>query len=383
LAHGRPRRYSAGVPRPARLLLAAALAFVALSPSARADEPVARPAAHRGQAHRRRPRRAKLEEASGRAPRDGSLGADAAPEKVVTAFHPAKHPPAEHAESVGSPNDGHLKGGVHLDVTRPYFRVVPSYDSGDVRWGLPVFVNMIDRAARAVNKRFPGSVLDVGDISRHGGGDVLRHHSHESGRDADLGFYAVDAHGKQLHAHGFIKFDTSMASPTVPGAHYDLARNWAFVQELLTDPAARVSHIFIAEWIRHEVLAYARPRVSHALWDRAATVMMQPHNSLPHDDHFHVRISCPHELHSTCIELARALPRGKSRLAHRGHPGSHHVLRTPVHLPPHPGKAPAASAAVAQDPLVLPIPAPGAEEVESDHDARDLVDDSGAVRITD
>jgi penicillin-insensitive murein DD-endopeptidase len=257
---------------------------------------------------------------------------------------------------------------------------VPAYESGDVRWGLPVLLNMIDRAARTIHKRFPGSVLDVGDISRRGGGDVLRHHSHETGRDADLGFYVVDAHGKQVHAHGLIKFDTSMASPTVPGARYDLARNWAFIQELLTDPGARVSHIFIAEWIRHEVLAYARPRVSRALWDRAATVMMQPHNSLPHDDHIHVRISCPHELHSSCIELAKNAPHGKARIAHRGHPGGNHVIRTPVHLPQRPSKAPAAAGVTPQGPLVLP---PGPEEVESDVDLRDLVDDTGAVRITD
>ncbi len=251
-----------------------------------------------------------------------------------------------------------------------------------MRWGLPTLVNMIDRAARAVNKRFPGSVLDIGDMSQRGGGDVARHHSHESGRDADLGFYAVDARGKQVHAHGLIKFDPSMASPTVPGARYDLARNWAFVQELLTNPAARVSHIFIAEWIRHEVLAYARPRVSHALWDRAAVVMMQPHNSLPHDDHFHVRISCPREMHSSCIELAKVAPHGRMRVAHKGHPGGGHVIRTPVRLP-HPEKAPAAAATTAQSPLVLPAPAPPAEEIESDVDARDLVDESGAVRITD
>jgi penicillin-insensitive murein endopeptidase len=244
LARYRLRRYSAEVPRPARLLIA--LALVALSHSARAG----------GHAPRlRHPRHAKLQEPAGRAGRDGSVAA----EKV--AFHPGKHAAAERAESVGSPNDGSLKGGVHLDLSRPYFRVVPAYESGDVRWGLPQLVTLIDRAARAVHRRFPGSVLDVGDISQRGGGDLLRHHSHESGRDADLGFYAVDAKNKQVHARTLIKFDPTMTSPTVAGARYDLPRNWALVQELLTDPAARVSHVFIAEWIRHELLAYARPRV--------------------------------------------------------------------------------------------------------------------------
>ena len=353
------------MPRLARLLIAA-LALVASSPAARADEPPTRVQAG-GHARRvRHHRHAKLEEPAGRAARDGSVAGD----KTLTAYHPGRHaPPMERAESIGSPNEGFLKGGVHLDLSRPYFRVVPAYESGDVRWGLPQLVNMIDRAARTVHKRYPGSVLDVGDMSKRGGGDLLRHHSHESGRDADLGFYAVDAKNRQVHAHTLVKFDQAMASPTVPGARYDLARNWTFVQEILTDPAARVSHIFIAEWIRHELLAYARPRVSHALWERAAMVMMQPSDSLPHDDHIHVRISCPHELRSSCIELAVAAPHGRGRVAHKGHLGGARVLRTPVHLhPAQPGKPPAASAARAQDPLVLPLPPPDAVDVEPDVD---------------
>ncbi len=369
--------------RTARLLVAAALALGALSPDAHAEEPSKAPP-HRH--HARHHRRARIVEPSSRASRDGS-GPDSHPvEKTSTASHGAKHLPAERAESIGSPNEGHLKGGVHVDLSHPYFRVVPAYESGDVRWGMPQLVNMIDRAARTIHKRFPGSVLDLGDFSRRGGGDLLRHHSHETGRDADLGFYVVDAKGKQLHARTFIKFDTSMASPTVPGAHYDVVRNWAFIQELLTDPVARVSHVFIAEWIRHELLAYARPRVSHALFDRAAMLLMQPHDSLPHDDHIHVRIACPHELHSSCIELAKNAHHGKAKVAHRSRGGGH-VLRTPAHVPaPHPaapGKPPAASGVSPQGPAMIPLGGPGAAEIDADGAARDAVDDTGAARISD
>ncbi len=247
-----------------------------------------------------------------------------------------------------------------------------------MRWpslGLPI------DSGRSAGGRFPGSVLDLGDLSQKGGGDLLRHHSHESGRDADLGFYAVDAKNKQIHARTLIKFDGNMQSPTTPGAHYDLARNWAFIQELITDPAARVSHIFIADWIKREVLAYARPRVSHAIYERAAMVMMQPHNSLPHDDHIHVRISCPHDAHSTCVELASNTPHGKPlRVAHKSHPGSGRVLKTPgthPHAPAH-HASPPASAAAPQDPVVVEI-----DEAASDAASRDDVDEAGAARITD
>lgn len=341
-------------------------------------------AAPHGSHGRARPgRRAAVEAPSARAPR----GSTTAPAKVEK---PAARP--EKAESIGSPNEGHLEGGVHLDVTRPYFRVVPTYASGDVRWGLPTLMSLIDRAARAVHKRYPGSALDVGDISQKGGGDVIRHHSHESGRDADIGFYAVDARGKQLHHHGFIKFDGSLESPTLPGARFDLPRNWLLVEQMLTDPTARVSHIFIAEPLRQKLLGYARARgVSRALLNRAQVVLMQPTASLPHDDHFHVRISCPATMHGSCVELAKNLPHGKTRIARHG--------RGPLHTPGKSGVAhgsaaghtkggvgakhpPAAAGMTSTDPFadVGTEPDDGEGDVL---DADDAVDETGRSRIVD
>jgi hypothetical protein len=109
-------------------------------------------------------------------------------------------------------------------------------------------------------------------------------------------------------------------------------------------------------------------------------VMMQPHDSLPHDDHIHLRISCPHELRSSCLELARNTPHGRGRVAHKGHLGGAHVLRTPVHLQPtHPGKPPAAAAVRSQDPLALPLPEPTPDVTDVEPD----VDGSGAGRTPD
>lgn len=227
---------------------------------------------------------------------------------------PPPSAPLVHPDSVGHPNDGHLEGGVHLDTSKPYLRVVPAYAAGDVRWGLPALVSLVDRAGRAVDKRFPGSKLEVGDISRRGGGEVLRHHSHESGRDVDLGFYVADAKGKQVHGHGFIRVDEDGRTLDIPGAHFDVARNWLLVQTLLLDSRARVSHVFVAEPQRQALLAHARRiGVAPALRARAAIVLMQPTESLPHDDHMHVRISCPNDARDRCIELAKDAPMGAKR----------------------------------------------------------------------
>ncbi|WP_437721346.1 penicillin-insensitive murein endopeptidase [Sorangium sp. So ce861] len=244
----------------------------------------------------------------GHRPRAGDAGPRST-EPAKTKAAP-KAPPA----SVGHPNEGRLEGGVRLDTSRKDIRVVPAYAHADVRWGLPALVGMIERAARGVAKRFPGAVLEVGDLSRQRGGEVHRHNSHESGRDVDLGFYALDGRGKQVHAPYFVRFNARLASTNLAGARFDVPRNWLLVQHLLTDPRAHVSHIFISDPLRHALLAHAkRIGVSRALLVRAQLAMMQPTGAEPHDDHMHVRISCPSAMRGSCIELAKNAPSFRTR----------------------------------------------------------------------
>lgn len=260
--------------------------------------------------------------------------------KASVVIKPAEAP--VRADSVGPPNEGRLQGGIHLDLTKPYLRGAPMHPSVDTRWGLPALVHAIDHAAKAVAKKYPGAVLNVGDLSRRNGGELPRHHSHESGRDADLGFYIVDAHGKPLSRPTFTKVDDKLAAEEVTGARFDVAKNWLFLQNLLLDRDARVSHVFVAEPIKHALLAHARSRgVAHALYVRAALVMMQPTGGLPHDDHFHVRISCPSSMKKSCVEYAKNAP-SKARLGKKG------KQRTVMQTPPrrtNTGKPPANKAA--------------------------------------
>lgn len=221
-------------------------------------------------------------------------------------------PPAHRApvgRSVGSPTDGHLIGGAHL-AESTYLRVVPIYAVGDARWGLEPLVGMIDRAARAVRKQFTDSVLSVGHLSRPGGGEIDRHASHESGRDADLGFYVKNQLGKPLYADHFVAFKGDGTASTWPGASFDDARNWALIASIVGDASAHVTHVFVAAPLRARLLQYAEKiGASLAIRTRAAELMAQPRGALPHDDHFHVRIACPAGM-DKCIEqpLARKTP---------------------------------------------------------------------------
>jgi penicillin-insensitive murein endopeptidase len=195
--------------------------------------------------------------------------------------------------SVGSPTEGRLIGGRRIEESNNV-RIVPAYAGGDVRWGLEPLVAMIERAAVQVRRTFPGAITSVGHLSRPGGGEIDRHRSHESGRDADIGFFVRSAPGKQLFATHFVQFRGDGTALDWPGAYFDDAKNWTLVAALVSDTEAHVTHLFVAAPLRARLLAYAeRIGVPASVRMRAAEVLQQPRGSLPHDDHFHVRIACP------------------------------------------------------------------------------------------
>jgi len=195
--------------------------------------------------------------------------------------------------SLGYPNSGRLVGGRQFRET-PFMVMVPAHAASRVRWALPALLSVLDRASRIVARKFPGSVLELGELSRRDGGPIVSHLSHQNGRDADVGFYIVDLDGEPVRAPRFVRFDGSGAGRDDPTVHFDEKRNWAFVRAILEDPHDDVRQIFIYAPLRARLLAYAaKVGAPRELRTKAAAAMMQPVNALPHDDHFHIRISCP------------------------------------------------------------------------------------------
>jgi penicillin-insensitive murein endopeptidase len=209
------------------------------------------------------------------------------------------------SRSIGAPNAGRLENGVHVERSA-IVRYVAAYDAGDRRWGVRELVDAIDRGAREVRRRYPDAVLGVGQLSQRTGGDIDRHRSHESGRDADLAFFLVDSSGRAQVRDRFMTVRPDGTVVGDQGLRFDDGRNWTLVSALLSDPKARVTHIFVATPLRTRLLAYgARVGASPELRTRVADVLMQPRHSLPHDDHFHVRIACP-TTSPACIEWPTA-----------------------------------------------------------------------------
>ncbi|NUP07004.1 MAG: hypothetical protein HOW73_13200 [Polyangiaceae bacterium] len=199
----------------------------------------------------------------------------------------SKAPRRVAARSVGSPDEGKLVGGQRIERNKA-LRLI-----GSLRFALPGLVGMLERGAESVAKRHPGSILTVGDLSAQGGGDVDGHRSHESGRDADVGFYLMK-NGKPFLPPRFAVIDEKGVAMGFNGVRFDDARNWALIQSFLSDRDGRVLQIFVAKHLRARLLAHAaRVGASPGVRARAAEVLMQPRKALPHDNHFHVRIACP------------------------------------------------------------------------------------------
>lgn len=205
--------------------------------------------------------------------------------------------------SCGSVNRGALAAGRAIADEGPGFVAPEPWRSRGLRFGTDEMVGLIERAARAVVKRHPGAALAVADLSAERGGPVARHRSHQSGRDVDLVYYAIDRAGEPMPPDSHMPLfgvdgrATSAMSPEpvarIDERFFDLARNWALVQALATDADVPVHRIFVSRRVRDWLLAYATAAgVSEPVRLRVRSVLSVPVGVESHDDHMHVRIGC-------------------------------------------------------------------------------------------
>lgn len=229
--------------------------------------------------------------------------------KATPSDKKAAKAPKTLAVSFGHPNDGKLEGARAFKATR-YMKLLPDYAKTDAKWALPELLDALDRAAQAVAKKYPGSVLGVADLSAKNGGPIPRHRSHQSGRDVDVGFYLVNEKGRIVRPYGLVNMKADGTSTVRSSTRFDEKRNWAFIAALLQDKKVKVTNIFVWAPLRARLLAHAEKiGAPKSLRQKAAQVMSQPANVQRHADHFHIRIACPDRLVGKgCIDAPRRRP---------------------------------------------------------------------------
>jgi penicillin-insensitive murein endopeptidase len=253
--------------------------------------------------------------------------------------------PGVHSRSIGTAQNGSLQGGQPLQEGAT-LRVLPQTKRNGLYYGTAELVGLLQRTAATLAQDHPGTVLRVANLSRQTGGDIGPSVSHNSGRDADVMFFAVDRWGTTDEPKNFCHFDAQGVADQPPQDagrfEFDAARNWKMVRTWLTDPDVVVQWIFVAIPLRNQLLDYAlRSGEPESLRRRAARVLVQPRDSSPHADHFHLRIACPTGDRPACIDGGGHTAHARDvqvdtlmRMYHQGSPAEQRYARELLSLPP-------------------------------------------------
>lgn len=206
--------------------------------------------------------------------------------------------------SVGVPHSGVLTEGRELPKSGAGFtrfrQHSPNYFGGER------LVSAIQRVAEKLAKSDPnGAPIVVGDLSASHGGKIPGHNSHRTGRDVDLLFYYRTSRGAIVTAPGFIHVEAdglARVPETGQLLMFDAERQWRLFRALLEEPGLGVQFLFVSSTVEALIIDYARARGEPLeLIHRAQSVMLEPKDSTPHDDHVHVRVACsPVEAFTGC-----------------------------------------------------------------------------------
>ncbi len=175
--------------------------------------------------------------------------------------------------SVGFAEAGRLINGVELPSGEAWFAVVPQF-----AWGTQETVDSLVLVARAVREQLPSSPpLRVNHIGKKEGGYLRPHHSHQSGRDVDIGFY---------YREGFDPGSLKVAREKA----MDLPANWAFIKAIATQTDTQL--ILLDYRVQKVLYDYALGIGEDRAWldslfHAGADSLLQ--HARHHRDHFHVR----------------------------------------------------------------------------------------------
>ncbi|KIL98908.1 Murein endopeptidase [Paramagnetospirillum magnetotacticum MS-1] len=205
-------------------------------------------------------------------------------------------PASGQASVIGSPAAGCLKGAVSLAEDEHSFQVLRP--SRNRHWGHPATIRFVQDLARAAKGEGITGPLLIGDMAQPRGGPMpVGHGSHQNGLDVDIWF--------RLPAKPLSRAEIETPKPItmVNGTEID-EESWTPAQARLLELAARapqVDRIFVNPAIKKAVC-----RATSANGDRDWLRKLRPWWG--HDEHFHVRLSCPAD--SPDCERQKPMPEG-------------------------------------------------------------------------
>ncbi len=198
-------------------------------------------------------------------------------------FAARKLPTRSAPRSIGFYSKGCFAGGVALPTDGPHWQVMRL--SRNRRWAMPQMISLIERLSEQ-GARDGWNGLLVGDISQPRGGPMATGHaSHQVGLDADI--WAMPMPDRRLSTEARETMGArSLLKPGKEPRALDETRWTPAYAALLKDAASfpDVERIFVAPAIKKKLC-------DTTIGDRSWLSKIRPYWG--HDEHFHVRISCP------------------------------------------------------------------------------------------
>lgn len=207
---------------------------------------------------------------------DGGVlySADVSDEELARRF--VEDPAALGSVSVGLAEAGRVMNAVRLEPGDAWTLVTP-----ENAWGTQETIDGLKLAAQRVRDTVPTAPpLRINHIGKKEGGYLRPHQSHQSGRDADLGFYyqaGVDLQAmKKRREHSI-----------------DLPANWALIRALATE--VDVQFVLVDRRIQKVLYDYALSIGEDKGWLDSLFHGPDPlvKHARRHRDHFHVRFYAP------------------------------------------------------------------------------------------
>jgi len=220
------------------------------------------------------------------------------PMPVIHRDHPALPFTDPGSISAGTVTAGYLVRGKELPLGGPHHAVLLEHAARGTRWGTDELIDGILGAAAAVAAAHPDAMMGVGNVARNGGGRLPWSISHKAGRDVDIGFYMVDGQGRDVLPDTLLLLAPPDGTVTWGGTElrFDVARNYLFLEALLRSDRISIQYVFCADFLVKKLRAEAARRGAPRRIRKALeTFVRQPRGTLPHDDHFHVRVRCSPE----------------------------------------------------------------------------------------
>ena len=213
--------------------------------------------------------------------------------------------------SIGTTRDGFIANCRPLPTDEPNLKQLEVQSHRGTACGTDELVAALVKASRDVARLAPGGAMAVGNVGRVGGGDISWSISHNSGRDADLGFFLLGPDARPFAARDLVRLDANLrgVADGTP-VRLDLRRTWLAVRSLLTNPDAEIQWLFVSSPIRKALLEFAKQRKEPpGVQARAEEAMAQPAHTKPHDDHVHLRVYCaPDDLLEGCQDRGTNRP---------------------------------------------------------------------------